>query len=526
LRDRHHGRIYRVVYEDAPAQPAMSLEGASPERLVETLRHDNMLWRMHAQRLLVERGQTDVTPGLLALVADQAVDEIGLNVGAIHALWTLHGLGQLGGQNAQALNAARAALRHPSSAVRSNAVQVLPQAAQSVQAILSSGALDDDAHVRLRALVALADMPASDDAGRAVYALLAQPASMEDTWIRRAGSFAAAAHARGFLGAAGEAGMIARVNAQRAPENVLPNAGFESVSGGQPEGWTGSARSGAPVFAAESRGRNGGRALVIRAAEGADASWVGPEIPLKPRRQYRLSGWIRAAQIDRGEGRGALLNLSGVPGALGRTESVTEPGNWVYRERVFTTTSQDTAAVNLTLGGGEPSTGEVWFDDVALVELGPEPGTTLESIVVLVMQRAPGALAVPDARQAPAADVVLELGVVPEELRFDRTELRVGAGQRVNIVFTNTDNMEHNLLIIRPGTVEEVGAMADALATPAGRAQQYVPDSPDVIVSTPILQPTQSYALNFTAPTEPGRYTFVCTIPGHWRVMQGTLIVE
>ena len=52
---------------------------------------------MHAQRLLVERGETDVVPGLIALVQDQAVDAIGLNVGAIHALWTLHGLGLLDG---------------------------------------------------------------------------------------------------------------------------------------------------------------------------------------------------------------------------------------------------------------------------------------------------------------------------------------------------------------------------------------------------------------------------------------------
>ncbi|HEY1377343.1 MAG TPA: PVC-type heme-binding CxxCH protein, partial [Gemmataceae bacterium] len=54
LRDKAHGRIYRLVRSEAPpATTTMSLAGASPEQLVAVLRNDNMLWRTHAQRLLV-----------------------------------------------------------------------------------------------------------------------------------------------------------------------------------------------------------------------------------------------------------------------------------------------------------------------------------------------------------------------------------------------------------------------------------------------------------------------------------------
>jgi uncharacterized protein len=53
-----------------------------------------------------------------------------------------------------------------------------------------------------------------------------------------------------------------------------------------------------------------------------------------------------------------------------------------------------------------------------------------------------------------------------------------------------------------------------------------VPDSPDGIAASPVLQPGQRAEVVFTAPAEPGRYTFAGTIPGRWRVMQGTLIVE
>jgi uncharacterized protein len=167
LRDKEHARVYRIVHENSrPARP-MSLTGAKPDRLIAALRHDNLFWRLHAQRLLVERGKTDVVPKLLELVRDTSMDEIGLNVGAIHALWTLRGLGALDGSDSSALVAAVAALRHPSAGVRRAAVLVLPSTAQTSQDILAAGVLNDaDAQVRLAALLALADIePVSPDAG-------------------------------------------------------------------------------------------------------------------------------------------------------------------------------------------------------------------------------------------------------------------------------------------------------------------------------------------------------------------------
>src|SRR5262249_39730070 len=84
LRDKKHGRIYRLVPKGAKLPAPLSLKDATPETLVATLKNDNMFWRLHAQRLLVERGKADVVPALAALVADPAVDAIGLNPGAIH----------------------------------------------------------------------------------------------------------------------------------------------------------------------------------------------------------------------------------------------------------------------------------------------------------------------------------------------------------------------------------------------------------------------------------------------------------
>ncbi|MEX2529996.1 MAG: PVC-type heme-binding CxxCH protein [Gemmatimonadota bacterium] len=209
LRDREHGRIYRIVHQEAAPERPFSLEGASPAELVRTLAHENLLWRKHAQRLLVERGEADVVPSLLELVSDPAVDEVGVNPGAIHALWTLEGLGRLEeGVDGSALAAAVDALDHRSPGVRSNAVRVLPQGPGALDAILAAGILQDpDPQVRLAGALALADHPAAAGAGSALFELLSDSAARGDRWLRTAAALAGSAHAEGFLAAAAEAGI-------------------------------------------------------------------------------------------------------------------------------------------------------------------------------------------------------------------------------------------------------------------------------------------------------------------------------
>jgi putative membrane-bound dehydrogenase-like protein len=200
LRDKKHGRIWRLVPKAAKTEKPFTLQGASAAKLVATLKNDNLFWRRHAQRLLVERGQLDVVPDLIKLTEDPSADAIGLNVGAIHALWTMHGLGALAGKDARATAAAIKALKHPSPGVRRNAALVLPRARDAASALLESGALADaDAQVRLAALLALAEMPASAQAGAAVAAMLARPENCDDRWIPDAATAAAAAHDEGFL---------------------------------------------------------------------------------------------------------------------------------------------------------------------------------------------------------------------------------------------------------------------------------------------------------------------------------------
>ena len=112
-------------------------------------------------------------------------------------------------------------------------------------------------------------------------------------------------------------------------------------------------------------------------------------------------------------------------------------------------------------------------------------------------------------------------------MQFAQKELRAKAGERLSLTFENPDAMPHNWVLVKPGAVERVGDLANKLITePDAVARHYVPDSPDVLAHTRILDPQKTTAIHFTAPAQPGRYPFLCTFPGHWMLMRGELVVE
>jgi putative membrane-bound dehydrogenase-like protein len=208
LRDKTHGRIWRVVHEKAGRTPPTTLAGASPERLVAALRDDTMFWRERAQRKLVERaadrpdGGRDVVPALIALVKDAAVDAIGLNPAAIHAIWTLRQLGVLEGPGVdpQALTTVQAAFAHPSAGVRMNAVKATPRDAGTLARLAGSNLAADPAPlVQSAVLESLGEWPPSPEAAAIVIAMLAAPRTLADPVLGDAATSAAAVQAAGVL---------------------------------------------------------------------------------------------------------------------------------------------------------------------------------------------------------------------------------------------------------------------------------------------------------------------------------------
>ncbi len=122
------------------------------------------------------------------------------------------------------------------------------------------------------------------------------------------------------------------------------------------------------------------------------------------------------------------------------------------------------------------------------------------------------------------ADITIELGTVPG-LKFDTEHLQVKAGSKVKLVFRNNDDMLHNLLIVSPGAVDAVGQAAMEMGM-EGVAKAYVPDMNEVLFHTTLLQPESNETIYFRAPEKKGNYTFVCTFPGHYTVMQGVFKVK
>jgi azurin len=111
-------------------------------------------------------------------------------------------------------------------------------------------------------------------------------------------------------------------------------------------------------------------------------------------------------------------------------------------------------------------------------------------------------------------------------MKFSLADFTVKPGQLVRVTLTNPDEMQHNLVIVRPGTLAAVGALADAMAaTPDAAERSYVPPTPDVMWFTKLVDPGKSFTIEFTAPRQAGDYPYMCTFPGHWRIMQGTMKV-
>jgi putative heme-binding domain-containing protein len=121
---------------------------------------------------------------------------------------------------------------------------------------------------------------------------------------------------------------------------------------------------------------------------------------------------------------------------------------------------------------------------------------------------------------------MIRLGTVVDQMLFDKERIVVTAGRPVEIIFENTDLMPHNFVVLQPGSLEEVGNLAEATATQPGALEmQYVPKSSKVLFASKLVPPRGTQKISFTAPTKPGVYPYVCTYPGHWRRMYGALYV-
>lgn len=115
-----------------------------------------------------------------------------------------------------------------------------------------------------------------------------------------------------------------------------------------------------------------------------------------------------------------------------------------------------------------------------------------------------------------------------DQMKFNKSEIRVKAGQKVKLTLKHVGKMDKNVmghnwaLLVKDADMATVGqASAEAASTdyiPADMKDQF-------IIHTKMLGGGESDTIEFDAPA-PGTYTFMCTFPGHYALMQGKFIVE
>jgi azurin len=81
--------------------------------------------------------------------------------------------------------------------------------------------------------------------------------------------------------------------------------------------------------------------------------------------------------------------------------------------------------------------------------------------------------------------------------------------------------MGHNFVLLK----KDVDVDDFAMLALDFKENEYIPKNNDFIVHTRMLGGGESETINFTI-EEPGIYTYVCTFPGHYQIMQGTLTIE
>jgi putative membrane-bound dehydrogenase-like protein len=340
LRDHERGRIYRVVWNQAKKPAITSLKGASDDALVGALGSDNQFWRLKAQQMLVEGAKKSAVPSLKKVVA--ANDG---NIAAIHALWSLHGLGELDESTH------RAALLGRDGGLRRNAVRALGSDAAAQSLLFGSGTLSDpDAATRLAAMVKLAEFPTSPEITTLVGRSSSDPVILKDEWLAEAARLLSQKH-----------------NPFKEGANVLANSGFEEAEGGLPVAWKeenygtapgnpGSAwqvvgdakHAGAASLHLEGKGGFTEKAMVIKA-------------DLKPNTYYRLAAWIRTEELH---GRAFIVDRARgteIPPVSGTTD-------WREIDMLFNSGDIPRADLHLVFAAEK---GKAWFDDVRLIEMLP-----------------------------------------------------------------------------------------------------------------------------------------------------------
>lgn len=118
-----------------------------------------------------------------------------------------------------------------------------------------------------------------------------------------------------------------------------------------------------------------------------------------------------------------------------------------------------------------------------------------------------------------------------DAMQFDVKSFEAVAGEKVRLIFKNIGSMPkiamgHNWVLLKLDV--DALAFGQKVLASGGSASNPLPQSllGQVIAHTELLGPGESSILNFQVPNKKGEYEYVCTFPGHFAMMRGTMVVK
>ena len=117
--------------------------------------------------------------------------------------------------------------------------------------------------------------------------------------------------------------------------------------------------------------------------------------------------------------------------------------------------------------------------------------------------------------------------VVGDSIAYSVSEIRVPAScSEFTLNLTHEGQLQkaamgHNWVLVPTGTAQEIATASMA----AGLEGDYLADDDRIIAATTLVGGGESTSVTFSLDGLAGDYSYVCTFPGHWAVMQGTFTV-
>ncbi|HUH47782.1 MAG TPA: PVC-type heme-binding CxxCH protein, partial [Arenibacter sp.] len=477
LRDYRHGRIYIIKYKQVADSKITRLDRNDDMALLKALESDNLFWRIKAQQFIVEENKVGLIPQLIQLADDTSkIDKNGLNAPALHALWTLDGLGALDGNYPQAKEAVVKALKNDSYAVKRAALALLPNSQGGSRELAGSGLLtDSDPQVRLAAIIRAGELPESGELYAEMEKVSKDVDNTSDKWLNAAIKI----YFRELNTEEVDASLVEMVvpaadekkstwsYVEKRPAGDWMSVGFDDASWKKGEGMFGS-----------------------HGEERIRSKWTTDDI------------WMRK-----------IVTIG---------EEMTEPvikiaydddyEVYINGDLVLSDTGASSAYKYLKLDKEKVGAFKKGKNVIALHCKNTGGGQHIDLGIGKIAKM--------------KADVTFTIHTVSQEMAFDKTVLEAQAGQTIEIKLVNKDQMPHNLVVIQQGSLDIFGPMVDSfVTTPDAEKMGYVPKSRFVLGTTDMLNPDETGSVVIKLPDTPGRYPFVCTFPGHWRFMQGVIIV-